>query len=99
MGPGLAVMTNADGGEFLIQELLRAVAKEGPDLQPVEHAVEKIDPAILSAYTGIYEDPNAGRMTVSMKNNTLYSQADPLGPEPRELYPESARSSLFSRTT
>jgi len=92
MGPGLAVMTNADGGEFLIQELLRAVAKEysWPDLQPVEHAVGKIDPAILSAYTGIYEDPNAGRITVSMKNNTLYSQADPLGPEPQELYPESS---------
>jgi hypothetical protein len=27
---------------------------------------------------------------VSMKNNTLYVQADPLGPEPEELYPESS---------
>ena len=91
-GPGLAVMTNSDGGEFLIQELLRAVAKEysWPDLQPVEHTVAKIDPAVLRAYAGIYEDPNAGKITVSMKNNTLYVQADPLGPEPEELYPESS---------
>jgi CubicO group peptidase (beta-lactamase class C family) len=92
MGPGLAVMTNSDGGEFLIQELLRAVAKEysWPDLQPVERAVAKINPAVLRAYAGIYEDPNAGKITVSMRNNSLYVQADPLGPEPQELYPESS---------
>jgi CubicO group peptidase (beta-lactamase class C family) len=91
MGPGLAVMTNSDGGEFLIQELLRAVAKEysWPDLQPVEHTLAKVDPALLRAYVGIYEDPNAGKITVSMKNNSLYTLADPLGPEPQELYPES----------
>jgi len=85
-------MTNSDGGEFLIQELLRAVAKEysWPDFQPVEHVVAKIDPAILGAYAGIYEDPNSGRITVTMKNNTLYLQAPPLGPEPQELYPESS---------
>jgi CubicO group peptidase (beta-lactamase class C family) len=92
MGPGLAVMTNSDGGEFLIQELLRAVAKEyaWPDLQPVEHALAKIDPASLRSYVGIYENPDAGKITVSMKNNTLFTQADPLGPEPQELYPESS---------
>lgn len=90
-GPGLAVMTNSDGGDFLIQELLRAVAKEysWPDFQPIERTVAKIDPAILRAYAGTYENPNAGKITVSMKNNTLYVQADPLGPEPEELYPES----------
>jgi CubicO group peptidase (beta-lactamase class C family) len=92
LGPGLAVMTNSDGGEFLIQELLRGVAKEysWPDFQPIERTVAKIDPAILRAYAGTYENPNAGKITVSMKNNTLYVQADPLGPEPEELYPESS---------
>jgi Domain of unknown function (DUF3471) len=76
----------------LIQELLRAVAKEysWTDFQPIERSVAKVDPAVLAAYTGIYEDPNAGKVTISMKNNTLYSQADPLGPEPQELYPESS---------
>jgi len=91
-GAWFAAMTNSDGGEFLIQELLRAVAKEysWPDSKPVEHTVAKIDLAILRAYTGIYEESNAGKITVSMKNNTLYSQATPLGPEPQELYPESS---------
>jgi len=91
-GPGLVVMTNSDSGEFLIQELLRAVAKEysWPDFQPVEHAVAKIDPAILSTYAGIYEDPDAGKITVSIENNTLHLQAPQLGREPQELYPESS---------
>jgi CubicO group peptidase (beta-lactamase class C family) len=91
MGPGLVVMTNSDSGESLIQEMLRAVAKEysWPDFQPLERAVTKVDSAILGAYTGIYEDPNAGKITVSMRNNILYIQVGPLGPEPQELYPES----------
>ena len=92
MGPGLAVMTNSDGGEFLIQELLRAVAKEysWPDFQPIERTVAKIDPAILGAYAGTYESPNAGKITVSVKNGALYVEAPPLGPEAAELYPESS---------
>ena len=92
MGPGLAVMTNSDGGEFLIQELLRGVAKEysWPDFQPIERAVAKIDPAILGAYAGTYEDPNAGKITVSVRNGALYVEAPPLGPEAEELYPESS---------
>ncbi len=91
-GPGLAVMTNSDGGEFLIQELLRAVAKEysWPDFQPIERAVAKIDPAILGAYAGTYENPNAGKITVSVRNGALYVEAPPLGPEAEELYPESS---------
>jgi CubicO group peptidase (beta-lactamase class C family) len=92
IGPGLAVMTNSDGGEFLIQELLRGVAKEysWPDFQPIERAVAKIDPAILGAYAGTYEDPNAGKITVSVRNGALYVEAPPLGPEAEELYPESS---------
>jgi Domain of unknown function (DUF3471)/Beta-lactamase len=91
-GPGLVVMTNSDSGEFLIQELLRAVAKEysWPDFHPVEHAVARIDLATLRAYVGIYEDPEAGKITVSMKDNTLYLQVPQLGPEPQQLYPESS---------
>ena len=92
MGPGLAVMTNSDSGEPLIQELLRAVAKEysWPDFQPIERAVAKIDPAILGAYAGIYQDPNAGKITVSLNNDALYIEAAPRGPGPEKLYPESS---------
>jgi CubicO group peptidase (beta-lactamase class C family) len=92
MGPGLAVMTNSDSGEPLMHELLRAVAKEysWPDFQPLERAVAKIDPAILGAYAGTYQDPNAGKITVSVKNDELYIEAPPLGPGAEELYPESS---------
>jgi hypothetical protein len=92
MGPGLAVMTNSDGGEFFIQELLRAVAQEysWPDFRPIERTVAKIDPAILGAYAGTYESPNAGKITVSVRNGALYVEAPPLGPEAEELYPESS---------
>jgi hypothetical protein len=91
-GPGLVAMTNSDSGEFLIQELLRAVAKEysWPDFKPVEHVVAKIDPALLRAYIGDYEDPEAGKITVAMKDETLYLQAPQLGPEPEQLYAESS---------
>jgi CubicO group peptidase (beta-lactamase class C family) len=91
MGPGLAVMTNSDSGELLIEELLRAVAKEysWPDSQPIERTAAKIDPAILGAYAGIYQDPNAGKITVSLKNDALHIEAAPLGPGPEELYSES----------
>jgi hypothetical protein len=91
-GPGLVVMTNSDTGELLIQELLRAVAKEysWPDFQPVEHEVARIDLSVLRAYVGTYEDPDAGKITVSMKDNTLYVQVSQLGPEPQQLYPESS---------
>src|SRR5262249_15258529 len=91
IGPGLAGMTNSDGGESLIQELLRAGAKEysWADFQPIERPVARIEPAILRAYIGVYEDQNAGKITISMKNNNLYVQADPIGPVPEELYPQS----------
>jgi len=97
-GPGLAVMTNSDGGEFLIQELFRAVAKEysWPDFQSVEHTEAKIDPAILAAYAGIYEDPNAARITVSMKNNTLYLRSVL---SHRNFIPNRVRTSSFCRMT
>jgi CubicO group peptidase (beta-lactamase class C family) len=90
-GPGLAMMTNSDSGEALMQELLRAVAKEysWPDFQPIERTVAKIDPAILGAYAGTYEDANAGKLTVSLKNGALYIEAPPLSPGAEELYPES----------
>ncbi len=92
MGQGLAVMTNSDSGGAVAQELFRAVAKEysWPDFQAVERAVAKVDPAIFASYAGTYEVPNAGKLTVSVKDNHLYVQAPPLGPDPQELFPESS---------
>jgi uncharacterized protein DUF3471 len=50
----------------------------------------KLTQPYLALTPGYMKDPNAGKITVLMKNNTLYLQAPPLGPEPQELYPESS---------
>jgi CubicO group peptidase (beta-lactamase class C family) len=91
-GQGFAVMTNSDSGGELAEEIFRSVAKEygWPDHHPVVHTLIKINPALFQPYVGTYEIPGIGKLTVTLKSNSLYIQADPLGPEPQELLPESA---------
>jgi len=90
-GQGLAVMTNSDSGGELTEEIFRAVAKEygWPDYHPAEHVLIKINPATLATYPGTYEIPSVGKLTISMKPTGLFVEAEPLGPEPQELLPES----------
>jgi CubicO group peptidase (beta-lactamase class C family) len=89
-GQGVVIMTNSDNGGNLISEILRSVAKEysWPDFQPIERVLAKIDPAVLAADVGTYEETNEGVLTVSVKDGRLYLQAARLGPEPQELLPE-----------
>jgi CubicO group peptidase (beta-lactamase class C family) len=91
-GQGFAVMTNSDSGGELTQEIFRAVANEyvWPDYRPAEHALIKINPATFAAYPGTYEIPSVGTLTIILKSPNLYVQAEPLGPDPQELLPESA---------
>ncbi len=91
-GQGFAVMTNSDSGGELAEELFRSVAKEygWPDHHPVEHTLIKINPALFQSYVGTYEIPGIGKLTVTLKSGSLYMQAEPLGPEPQELLPESS---------
>jgi len=90
-GQGFAVMTNSDSGGELTQEIFRAVAKEyaWPDDKPVEHSIIKINPANFATYPGTYEIPDIGKLTITFKSPSLYVQADPFGPDPQELLPES----------
>ncbi len=90
-GQGFAIMTNADSGGALQSEFLRAVAKEynWPDFQPAERALGKVDPALFSTYSGTYEITGMGKLTISTKEGKLFILADPLGPDPQELLPES----------
>jgi CubicO group peptidase (beta-lactamase class C family) len=90
-GQGFAVMTNSDSGGELAQEIFRAVAKEygWPDYHPAERALVKINPATFATYPGTYEIPGVGKLTITLKSPSLYVQADPLGPDPIELLPES----------
>ncbi len=90
-GQGLVVMTNSDSGGELTNEIFRAVAKEyaWPDYHPVERTLFKADPATFAAYAGTYEIQGVGKLTVTTKPNGLYIQAEPLGPDPVELLPDS----------
>lgn len=93
-GQGFAVMTNSDSGGELSEEIFRAVAKEygWPDYKPVEHALIKINPSTFQPYVGAYEMAGLGKLTVTLKDNQLYIQADPLGPSPIELLPETSNA-------
>lgn len=91
-GQGLAIMTNSDSGGELMNEILRSVAHEygWPDYHPVEHTLAKADPSSFTEYAGVYEIAGVGKLTVTTKSNSLFIQADPLGPEPVELLPDSS---------
>ncbi|MGB6458714.1 MAG: serine hydrolase [Candidatus Acidiferrum sp.] len=90
-GQGLAVMTNSDSGGELTEEIYRAVAKEyaWPDFHPTEHALLKMNPAQFTVYAGVYEIEGVGKLTVTIKDGMPYIQAEPLGPDPIELLPDS----------
>ena len=89
---GVAVMTNADAGSELIQEVLRAIAAEygWPDFKPVERTLAKIDVSVLPAYAGSYRGDGGLAATVTHDGGRLFMQAAPLGPKPVEIHPESA---------
>lgn len=91
---GVAIMTNSDSGGDLYGEIIRSIAKEygWPDFHPTEHALLKMNPATFQPYVGTYEVPGTGKLVVSLKSNSLYIQADPLGPEPLQLFPDSEKS-------
>ena len=94
-GQGIVVMTNADGGGALVGEIERAVAHEygWPDFKPEQKATVPIDPATLSAYEGSYllaiPDATEPKVHLTVREGRLFLQADPLGPEPIELFAES----------
>ena len=56
-GEGAVVMTNAQGGEQLAEEVMRSIAAEygWPDFKPVVRTAVKVDPKILAEYVGTYE--------------------------------------------
>jgi hypothetical protein len=70
-------MTNAQQGEQLMNEILRAVAREynWPDFRPAEHTLIPIDPTTLLAFAGTYTltgPDGQDKLTVTSRNNHLY---------------------------
>ena len=94
-GQGIAIMTNADGGTALIGEIERAVAREygWPDFKVEEKATVRVDSTTLAAYVGTYRmnisGPVQPNLRVTADNARILFQAEPLGPEPVELFATS----------
>jgi hypothetical protein len=89
-GDGVAIMTNGDNGGQLASEILRSVAYEygWPDFHPVEHTVTHVDPKVLDAYAGVYQDSNM-LFTVTREADQLFVQ---LTGQPKfPLFPKSER--------
>ncbi|MGA2046500.1 MAG: serine hydrolase [Terracidiphilus sp.] len=88
-GEGAVVMTNADTGGALGDEIVRSVAVEyrWPDYQPVVRKVVPVDPKILIEYAGTYAlAPNFDLM-ITDENGQLMAQAT--GQDKDPIYPES----------
>jgi CubicO group peptidase (beta-lactamase class C family) len=102
-GQGIAVMTNADGGQALIGEIERAFAQEygWPDFKPDRKTTIPMDAAKLSTYAGSYllaiPDPSKPKVHLTADGAKLFLQADPLGPDPVELFAESETDFFTAR--
>ena len=76
-GEGAVVMTSAQGGSRLADEVMRSIATvyHWPDFQPKERAVVTVDPKILATYVGTYELTPTFSLAVTVEDGHLMSQA------------------------
>jgi CubicO group peptidase (beta-lactamase class C family) len=56
LGQGIIVMTNGDGGDDLISEIVRSAARVygWPDFKPEQRAMAALGPAVLNQHAGVY---------------------------------------------
>jgi CubicO group peptidase (beta-lactamase class C family) len=83
-GEGAVVMTNAQGGSRLADEVMRSIAAayHWPDLQPKIRAAVSVDPKILAAYAGTYELSPTFSLVVRVEDGHLVTQATGQGSVP-----------------
>ena len=76
-GDGAVVMTNAQGGSRLADEVMHSIATEygWPDFKQVVRAEVKVDPAVLAKYVGTYALMPGFEMTVTVDGDHLATQA------------------------
>jgi len=94
-GDGAAVMTNAQGGGRLADEVMRSIAAayDWPDFRdhpPVARAAVKVDPSILERYVGTYDLTDAMPMvkiSIALDNGRLTMQS--AGEEKNVMFAES----------
>ncbi|WP_082662016.1 serine hydrolase [Terracidiphilus gabretensis] len=88
-GDGAVVMTNAQGGTRLADEVMHAIAAvyDWPDYRPVERTIVKVDPTVLAKYVGTYELSPDFSIVFTLEGNQLMTQATHQPKFP--VYPES----------
>jgi len=76
-GEGAVVMTNAERGSRLADEVMRSIAAayHWPDFQTKVRAVVTVDPKVLATYTGTYELTPTFSIVVTVENGGLATQA------------------------
>ena len=94
---GVVVMTNSDRGGEVLQDIVRAVAREygWPGLAPIERTVGTSDPGLYKDFAGRYEIPIRSppvMMLIAADSGKLYRGS---GAQRVELLPESA-STFFA---
>jgi CubicO group peptidase (beta-lactamase class C family) len=83
-GEGAVVMTNAQGGSRVADEVMRSIAKvyHWPDFQPTVRTAVKVDEKILETYVGTYELRPNFDLVVTVKDGQLVTQATGQGTVP-----------------
>jgi len=86
---GAVVMTNAEGGSELAEEVMRSIATEynWPDFRPVIRTIVPVDTKALSDYPGTYEMTPQFSLVISNDDGHLAVQAT--GQDKLQLFAES----------
>jgi hypothetical protein len=88
-GDGAVIMTNAQGGTRLAEQIMASIATEygWPDLKTVAHEEVKVAPEVLKAYEGVYQLQPGVTMTITLDGDQLQSQLTGQGKV--AIYPEA----------
>lgn len=87
-GYGVVVMTNAEGGMEVANDVVRSVAVEygWPDFKPGIHTIAKVDRDTLQRYVGTYMATPTFGVTYTLEGDQLFCQAS--GQEKYPIFPE-----------
>ena len=88
-GQGVVIMTNSENGEYLIDEILRAVstAYDWPHFFPEIKKYLRLDPSVYQLYEGLYEVNPEYQLNVSFEDYYLIIQ--PTGQKATRFFVEN----------
>lgn len=94
-GDGAVVMTNAQGGSRLADELMHSIATEygWPDFKQVVRSEVKVEHSVLEKYVGTYELAPGFSDTFTLERDQLMAQATHQSKFP--MFPESETKFFF----